>query len=163
MKKITNKKQLMSELRMSFKGYYGKIIGRLIAIACAFLMILAMFIIIAVTFRESLDEKNLSNCRSICQRDYYARDFADMLDTLNLYDPNQTQLEKYWEIALTYENFTLYQLWEEASDRYPDHQEYREKSNDYAQLVLAAYDQSTDEDNKNIMKSYIKEIENNMD
>lgn len=52
---------------------------------------------------------------SICDREYYDRDFADLREFLELYELYSPEFDMYWEIADGYEDYLLWRQWERAA------------------------------------------------
>lgn len=156
---INDKKYIIKEIRKNFKGYWKRIFTRIVAICIVVQLTIVMYTSIAISIKDSMDDKNKVNAIRSCETYYYRGDYIELLDILYLYEAYDARFDKYWEIAKARENFSLYLLWHTASLNYDNPDKYKEKADFYAKQVLIAYEKCQDEENKLIMNEFVKFID----
>lgn len=90
-------------------------IGLKAAGAALLLLILLITVISAVQLIAEGDEPGEAELIGWCERDYYARDYARLYETLTLYDLYEERYAGYWEAVNAYREACAVEQWVRAA------------------------------------------------
>lgn len=154
------------EKNKSFQGFYGKIVRKAVLIAFLLLGIVLMTVFMGAQIGNKLggDAEKTAEALSSCEYYYYDGEYAGLLNTLELYETEGEEFDKYWEMARAYEAYQKWEVYAKGAEL-PDIDEnekvqYEDKAGGYEKTVRRYYDTSTDSENRSVMKSLIAQIEN---
>ncbi len=90
-------------------------IGLKAAGAALLLLILLLTVISAVQLIAEGDEPGEAELIGWCEKDYYARDYARLYETLTLYDLYEERYAGYWEAVNAYREACAVEQWVRAT------------------------------------------------
>lgn len=73
------------------------------------------FTLLHISSGDASDDGNMAEHIRYCDRSYYDRDFADLKETLTLYELNDDEFDVYWEAVNGYETYIDYIQWTAAA------------------------------------------------
>ena len=142
-----NKEKHALTLRIGFKA----------AGAALLLLILLLTIISAVQLIAEGDEPGEAELIGWCERDYYARDYARLYETLTLYDLYEERYAGYWEAVNAYREACAVEQWVRAAQLGIDGTAERAEENLASLRARAAAPQ--DERNGALLRAFVEQAE----
>ena len=132
-------------------------IGLKAAGAALLLLILLLTVISAVQLIAEGDEPGEAELIGWCERDYYARDYARLYETLTLYDLYEERYAGYWEAVNAYREACAVEQWVRAAQLGIDGAAERAEENLASLRARAAAPQ--DERNGALLRAFAEQAE----
>ena len=132
-------------------------IGLKAAGAALLLLILLLTVISAVQLIAEGDEPGEAELIGWCERDYYARDYARLYETLTLYDLYEERYAGYWEAVNAYREACAVEQWVRAAQLGIDGAAERVEENLASLRARAAAPQ--DERNGALLRAFAEQAE----
>ena len=132
-------------------------IGLKAAGAALLLLILLLTVISAVQLIAEGDEPGEAELIGWCERDYYARDYARLYETLTLYDLYEERYTGYWEAVNAYREACAVEQWVRAAQLGIDGAAERAEENLASLRARAAAPQ--DERNGALLRAFVEQAE----
>ena len=132
-------------------------IGLKAAGAALLLLILLLTVISAVQLIAEGDEPGEAELIGWCERDYYARDYARLYETLTLYDLYEERYTGYWEAVNAYREACAVEQWARAAQLGIDGAAERAEENLASLRARAAAPQ--DERNGALLRAFVEQAE----
>ena len=132
-------------------------IGLKAAGAALLLLILLLTVISAVQLIAEGDEPGEAELIGWCERDYYARDYARLYETLTLYNLYEERYTGYWEAVNAYREACAVEQWVRAAQLGIDGAAERAEENLASLRARAAAPQ--DERNGALLRAFVEQAE----
>ena len=132
-------------------------IGLKAAGAALLLLILLITVISAVQLIAEGDEPGEAELIGWCERDYYARDYARLYETLTLYNLYEERYTGYWEAVNAYREACAVEQWVRAAQLGIDGAAERAEENLASLRARAAAPQ--DERNGALLRAFAEQAE----
>ena len=132
-------------------------IGLKAAGAALLLLILLLTVISAVQLIAEGDEPGEAELIGWCEKDYYARDYARLYETLTLYDLYEERYAGYWEAVNAYREACAMEQWVRAAQFGIDGAAERAEENLASLRARAAAPQ--DERNGALLRAFAEQAE----
>lgn len=132
-------------------------IGLKAAGAALLLLILLLTVISAVQLIAEGDEPGEAELIGWCEKDYYARDYARLYETLTLYNLYEERYTGYWEAVNAYREACAVEQWVRAAQLGIDGATERAEENLASLRARAAAPQ--DERNGALLRAFVEQAE----
>ncbi len=132
-------------------------IKNVLKIAGVFMCVFYLYTLGVVLLEGIVDETNSKNKADLvnaCDTYYYEGEYGELRDYLLLYDAFDETFDKYWEIVDGYADYVQYEQWKATNGADKKVEEYKQK-------VTSNYQNCQFETNKNVLKKYYEEINDN--
>lgn len=132
-------------------------VGLKVAGAALLLLILLLTVISAIELIVEGDEPGEAELIGWCEKDYYARDYARLYETLTLYDLYEERYTGYWEAVNAYREACAVEQWVRAAQLGIDGAAERAEENLASLRARAAAPQ--DERNGALLRAFVEQAE----
>ena len=132
-------------------------VGLKVAGAALLLLILLLTVISAMELIVEGDEPGEAELIGWCEKDYYARDYARLYETLTLYDLYEERYTGYWEAVNAYREACAVEQWVRAAQLGIDGAAERAEENLASLRARAAAPQ--DERNGALLRAFVEQAE----
>ena len=132
-------------------------VGLKAAGAALLLLILLLTVISAIELIVEGDEPGEAELIGWCEKDYYARDYARLYETLTLYNLYEERYSGYWEAVNAYREVCAVEQWVRAAQLGIDGAAERAEENLASLRARAAAPQ--DERNRTLLRAFVEQAE----